>query len=109
MAIYRYSDGRIKNALISYNTHIAAAMGRRRLVPDRTNLFPGVDLTIDWAHPKLTPYNVVNIFFLIFLFLYKYQKFMHEYGNFNFSSIYLCLWNNQMSLFIITNEILYIM
>ncbi|KAK0162242.1 hypothetical protein PV327_008594 [Microctonus hyperodae] len=58
VAIYRYPDGRVKNALISYKTHIAAAMGRRRLVPDRTNLFPGVDLTIDWAHPKLTPYNM---------------------------------------------------
>ncbi|XP_063995313.1 adenylosuccinate lyase isoform X2 [Diachasmimorpha longicaudata] len=58
VAVYRLADERPKSALIFYKTHIAAAMARRRLVPERANLIYGAEITVDWAHPNLSPENI---------------------------------------------------
>ncbi|XP_063995311.1 adenylosuccinate lyase isoform X1 [Diachasmimorpha longicaudata] len=60
VAVYRLADERPKSALIFYKTHIAAAMARRRLVPERANLIYGAEITVDWAHPNLSPENIVE-------------------------------------------------
>lgn len=60
VSVYRSVNKQQKTALISFKTHIAAAMARRKLVPKRTDLFPGIELTIDWAHPNASMYNVVS-------------------------------------------------
>ncbi|XP_034934502.1 GATA zinc finger domain-containing protein 14-like [Chelonus insularis] len=60
VSVYRYQDGRIKNAIILYKTHIGAAMARRRLVPDRTNFFKGTELSVDWACPNVNVQNVIE-------------------------------------------------
>ncbi|KAG8038979.1 hypothetical protein G9C98_003286 [Cotesia typhae] len=49
-----------KKALISYKAHIDAAMARRKLMPQRTILFPNVELIIDWAHPSSSMHNVIE-------------------------------------------------
>ncbi|CAG5093668.1 Similar to A1CF: APOBEC1 complementation factor (Homo sapiens) [Cotesia congregata] len=49
-----------KKALISYKAHIDAAMARRKLMPQRTTLFPNVELIIDWAHPSSSMHNVIE-------------------------------------------------
>lgn len=68
ISVYRLlNKNQPKSALIFYNTHMAAALARRRLVPER-NKFVGnnhQDVIIDWARPNFSPSNVVslNIFF----------------------------------------------
>ncbi|XP_048509569.1 uncharacterized protein LOC105693572 isoform X1 [Athalia rosae] len=60
VAVYRTVKNQAKYALISYKTHRGAAMARRRLVPERTTLFEGAEVSIDWAHPGIFPANIVE-------------------------------------------------
>lgn len=50
----------VKHALITYKTHRGAAMARRRLLPERNNIFDKHEIRIEWAHPDISVKNVVS-------------------------------------------------
>ncbi|XP_076764812.1 putative RNA-binding protein 46 [Xylocopa sonorina] len=66
VAVYRYLDGLVCYVLVSYKTHRGAAMARRRLVPETNTLFEGSEINVEWAHPHITPSNVVRQALTIF-------------------------------------------
>lgn len=66
------SNHKVKHAMITYKTHRAAAMARRRLLPERNLLFDGYEIRIEWAHPDISINNVVSFT--------NYKKIFFQYS-----------------------------